>query len=57
MNESSGGKPYWEQIMLARRWDRVVDFGSPMSAWTPEMFKECQEGGQHEDRKSSNKVG
>lgn len=57
MNESSGGKPYWEQIMLARRWDRVVDFGSPMSAWTPEMFKERQKGGQHEDRKSSNKVG
>ena len=24
--------------LLAQRWDKVVDFGSPMTAWTPEML-------------------
>lgn len=33
-------KPYYEQIALAKRWDKVVDFGSPMSAWSSAMFEE-----------------
>ena len=32
-------KPHNEQLTLARRWDKCVDFGSPMSAWTPEMLE------------------
>lgn len=31
-------KTYHEQLALAQRFDRVVDFGSPMSAWTPTML-------------------
>jgi hypothetical protein len=33
-------KPYNEQLALARRWDKAVDFGSPMSAWTPDMLRD-----------------
>lgn len=33
-------EPYAEQLARARRWDKAVDFGSPMTAWTPEMFRE-----------------
>jgi hypothetical protein len=35
--------PYNEWLMLARRYDKAVDFGSPMSAWTPEMLKQHRE--------------
>ena len=31
-------KSQCESLMLARRWSKAVDFGSPMSAWTPEML-------------------
>lgn len=33
-------KPYNEQLALARRWDKCVDFGSPISSWTLEMLQE-----------------
>lgn len=33
-------RPYNEQLAIARRWDKAVDFASPMSAWTPEMLAE-----------------
>lgn len=29
--------------LLAQRWNRVVDFGSPMTAWTPEMLAQHKE--------------
>lgn len=29
---------YMDQILLAQRWDRCVDFGSPMSTWSAEML-------------------
>lgn len=31
---------YAERLALAGRWDKAVNFGSPMTAWTPEMFQE-----------------
>ena len=31
--------------LLAQRWNRVVDFGSPMTAWTPEMLAQHKENG------------
>lgn len=31
--------------LLAQRWDKVVDFGSPMTAWTPEMLAQHRENG------------
>jgi hypothetical protein len=30
-------------ISHAQRWDKVVDFGSPMTAWTPEMLAQRKE--------------
>lgn len=36
-------KPYNEWLALARRYDKVVDYGSPMSAWTPAMLKARRE--------------
>ena len=30
--------PYNEWLALARRYDAVVDFASPMTAWTPQML-------------------
>ena len=35
--------PYNEWLIQARRYDKVVDFGSPMSAWTPAMLKQYRE--------------
>lgn len=32
-------KPYNEWIVIARRFDKTVDFGSPMSAWSADMLK------------------
>ena len=32
-------KPYNEWLVIARRFDKVVDFGSPMSAWSMDMLK------------------
>lgn len=32
-------KPYNEWLAIARRFDKVVDFGSPMSAWSIDMLK------------------
>jgi hypothetical protein len=32
-------KPYNDQLEIARRWDACVDFGSPMSSWTPAMWE------------------
>ena len=31
--------------LLAMRWDKVVDFGSPMTAWTQEMLAQRQRPG------------
>lgn len=31
--------------LLAQRWDKVVDFGSPMTAWTQEMLAQHREFG------------
>lgn len=36
---------YTKQILNAMRWDRCVDYGSVMSAWTPEMFTILDECG------------
>lgn len=33
-------KTYNEWLVTARRWDKAVDFGSPMSAWTQQMLAE-----------------
>lgn len=32
-------KPYNEWLAIARRFDKVVDFGSPMTAWSIDMLK------------------
>lgn len=32
-------KPYNEWLAIARRFDKAVDFGSPMSAWSVNMLK------------------
>ena len=32
-------KPYNDWLAIARRFDKVVDFGSPMSAWSADMLK------------------
>lgn len=31
-------KPYNEQLALARRWDKCVDAGSPLTAQKPRKF-------------------
>ena len=36
-------KPYFEWVLLANRYSNAVDFGSPISAWTPEMLKQARE--------------
>ncbi|HRO59851.1 MAG TPA: hypothetical protein PKZ27_02865 [Rhodocyclaceae bacterium] len=33
-------KPYNEWLLQARRYDKSVDFGSPMTAWTDAMRAE-----------------
>lgn len=30
---------YYFWLSQAQRWSKAVDYGSPMSAWTPEMLK------------------
>ena len=32
-------KPYNDWLAIARRYDAVVDFGSPISAWSVNMLK------------------
>lgn len=32
-------KPYNDWLVIARRFDKVVDFGSPVSAWSGNMLK------------------
>lgn len=32
-------KPYNEWLVIARRYDAVVNFGSPMTAWSVDMLK------------------
>lgn len=32
-------KPYTEWINLAKRYDKIVDYSSPMTSWTKEMFQ------------------
>ena len=32
-------KHYNEWLAIARRFDKAVDFGSPMSAWSADMLK------------------
>lgn len=32
-------KPYNEWLAIARRYDKSVDFGSPMTAWSANMLK------------------
>jgi hypothetical protein len=32
-------KPYNEWLAIDRRFDKVVDFGSPVSAWSVNMLK------------------
>jgi hypothetical protein len=38
MTDNFINKPYHLSVALARRWAKVVDFASPMSAWTADMF-------------------
>ncbi len=33
-------RPYMEWVLLAQRWDKSVDYGSPITAWTPQMLKD-----------------
>lgn len=32
-------KPHFESVLLAKRWLAVVNFGSPMTAWSAEMLE------------------
>ena len=32
-------KPYNDWLAIARRFDKVIDFGSPMSTWSVNMLK------------------
>lgn len=32
-------KPYIEWLNLAKRYDKIVDYGSPMTSWTKEMLQ------------------
>ena len=32
-------KPYNEWLVIARRFDKSVNFGSPMTAWSANMLK------------------
>ena len=32
-------KSYYEQIASAQRWQKTIDYGSVVSAWSPVMFK------------------
>mgnify|MGYP007008285190 CR=1 FL=1 len=41
----SGCPPYSFWTEQARRWDKCVDYGSPMSAWTAEMHETLSECG------------
>jgi len=36
---------YTKRIMMTKRWDDVVDYGSPMTAWTPQMFDLLKKAG------------
>ena len=40
MTTRSGMPPYSFWTEQAARWSQCVDFGSPMSAWTPAMHDE-----------------
>lgn len=48
---NSGLKPYWFWIENAKRFDKCVDFGSPMSAWTDEMLEQWRMEKQDEQNK------
>ena len=43
---------YYHWISQAQRWQRCVDFASPMTAWTDAMFKEA-EAARRENRPPS----
>lgn len=30
---------YTSEVIKVNRWSESINFGSPMTAWTPEMFK------------------
>ena len=45
-------RPYQEWVELSRRWQAAVDFGSPVSAWTPEMLEEARKA-REEGRRPS----
>ena len=32
-------KPYIEWLNLAKRYDKIVDYGSPITSWTKEMLQ------------------
>ncbi len=36
-------RPEFESRLLADRWSRCVDYGSPITAWTPEMLRAKRE--------------
>jgi len=38
-----GMNTYLQSITIAKRWQKVVDFGSPVTAWTPEMLAQKRE--------------
>lgn len=33
-------RPYNEWLNIARKWDKAVNFGSPISSWTSAMLRE-----------------
>ena len=42
-------KPYYEHINLANRWQKTVDYGSVVSAWSPIMFELKKQAGSDKD--------
>jgi hypothetical protein len=57
---SNGGRLYQEQLELAQRWDKTVDYGSPISTWTSEMLinrSNQQERNKYERPSTTNKRG
>lgn len=40
MINNQPSKPYNDWLAIAKRWDKTVNFGSPISSWTLAMLQE-----------------
>lgn len=38
-----GGRPYYEYTLLAEKWSKCIDYGSPVSSWYTRMFEILRE--------------